>query len=115
MTYWIVTTDTNRRDDWHDALGMDSLPVTTPRPIMIRKGNWKRPYYMIDADALTIIQRMRLVGWVWKCQRVNWQTAVSMVEAGVLIDGRDCEVVEPMETSPSASLFAHHQIFAYAP
>ena len=59
---------------------------------------------MIDAKALDTIPRMRLVGWVWKRQRITAVHAALKVEAGVLIDGRDCVEVEPMD-EPSASLF----------
>lgn len=107
MTYWIMTTNEKRLEQWADVLGMNQLPVTTARPMMIRKGAWRRSFYMIDASALTFTQRMRLVGWVWKVQWVSWQTAVSMVEAGVLIDGRDCEVLEEPVEDSSALLFAY--------
>lgn len=106
MTYWIATTNDERRAEWRRSLGMDRLPVTTPRAMMIRRGAWKRPYFMLDAKALTVSQRLRLVGRVW-CGHVHYETAVRMVDDGVLIDGRDCEVVEPVDDHPLASLFAY--------
>lgn len=111
MTYWIMTTSERRLAEWDKVLGMTSLPVTTARPIMIRRGAWKRPFYMIDAARLTMIERMRLIGWVWKTKRVTTVTAIAMVESGVLVDGRDCEVMEPVEELPPAYLLG----YAHAP
>lgn len=105
MTYWIETTNQSRRDSWEAALGMTALPVTTAQPIMIMRYGSKRPYYVVDAHALTALQRMRFLGWLWKSKHVTTKTAVAMLEAGVLIDGRDCKTVEPMADQPSASLF----------
>lgn len=102
--FWIMTTNETRRQQWDTALGMSTLPVTTPRPMMIRRGAWKRPYYMIDASRLTIVQRMRLTGWVWKAKQVTAVTAAMMVDSGVLIDGRDCEVLEPVHLAPASLL-----------
>lgn len=104
--FWIMTTNESRRDEWDRVLGMTSLPVTTSRPIMIKRNGWKRPYFMVDASQLTVVQRMRLIGWVWKVKHVSTVTAMMMVDSGVLIDGRDCEVVEPVEDY-SPALFAY--------
>lgn len=106
--YWIMTTSEMRLEQWDRALGMNQLPVTTARPIMIRRGSVKRPFFMIDASALTMIQRMRLIGHVWRTRYVSTVTAMMMVDSGVLIDGRDCEAVEPVEDLPPASLFARY-------
>jgi len=95
-----------RQAQWDTILGMDRLPVTTARPILIRRGGLKRPYYMIDANALTMVQRMRLVGFLWRTKHVSTITAIAMVESGVLVDGRDCEVLEPVEERPPAYLLA---------
>lgn len=104
--FWIMTTDHTRRDEWDRVLGMTELPVTTQRPIMIKRNGGKRPFFMIDAAALTLVQRMRLTGWVWKTKHVTAVTAAMMVDSGLLIDGRDCEVMEPVEDYPSALSFA---------
>jgi hypothetical protein len=97
-----------RQAQWDMILGTDRLPVTTARPILIRKGGLKRPYYMIDANALTMVQRMRLVGFLWRTKYVSTIAAIAMVESGVLVDGRDCEVVEPVEESPPAYLYGRY-------
>ena len=108
----IQTDDPIRRTRWLNLFGMDRLPVTTARPILIRKGQHKRPYYMIDASRLTVIERMRLIGHVWRSRHVSTVTAIAMVDSGVLVDGRDCEVVEPVEDYPPAYLFGGRYSYA---
>jgi hypothetical protein len=108
MTWWITTMNENRLAEWDNVLGMDKLPVTTARPILIRKGGLKRPYYMIDAQALTMVQRMRLVGFLWRTKYISTIAAIAMVESGVLVDGRDCEVLEPVEERPLAYLYGRY-------
>jgi hypothetical protein len=111
IMFWIMTTSEKRLAEWNAVLGMDRLPVTTQRPIMIRRGQWKRPYFMIDANRLGMIERMRLIGYLWRTKHVSTVTAIMMVDSGVLVDGRDCEVVEPVEDNPPAYLYW----YAYAP
>lgn len=108
--YWITTTDQVRRERWQTAIGTDKLPVTTPRPINIKRGLGYKSCFMVDARHLTTIQRLRLIGYVWRTQRISSVAATHLVDDGLLIDGRDCDVVvvEPVnDDSPALLLFAY--------
>lgn len=91
----ITTTNERRLRLWHNLFGATELPVMSPRPrFQYRKHRPERIYaYDLDASRLTEWQRSRFAAYIARKMRVNYATALHLVDAWP-IEASGCRVVE---------------------